>query len=102
MTKRSRSHFIASILPYIEQLAVSRAKGITDTHEREDAEAELVAKSWEIYTQLARQEPEPALCRVLCALYRPEPVWTHRPEPEFRILSMGNPRVRRMAEAVPA
>jgi len=102
MTKRSRSHFIASILPYIEQLAASRAKGIADAHEREDAEAELVAKSWEIYTQLARQEPEPALCRVLCALYRPIPPWVGKPEPEFKILSMGNPRIRRMAEAVPA
>ena len=102
MTKRSRSHFIASVLPYIEKLAVSRAKGIADTHEREDAEAELVAKSWEIYTQLARQEPEPALCRVLCALYRPDPPWVGKPEPDFKVLSLGNPRVRRMAEAVPA
>ena len=102
MTQRSRTHFLASILPYIQQLAVRRAAGIDDPHDREDAEAELLAKAWEIYTQLVRQEPEPALCRVLNAIYRPEPVWTHKPEPDFEVLSMGNPRVRRMAEAVPA
>ena len=102
MTTRARSHYVASILPYIEALASQRGSGTTDQHEREDVEAELIAKSWEIYTELARQEPEPALCRVLCALYRPEPVWTHRPEPDFKVLSMGNQKIRRMAEAVPA
>ena len=102
MTQRSRTRFLASILPYIQQLAVRRAAGIENVQDREDAEAELLAKAWEIYTMLARQEPEPALCRILCALYRPEPPWTHRPEPDFKVLSMGSPRIRRMAEAVPA
>jgi hypothetical protein len=102
VTEASRSHFESSILPYVERLAAGRGRGIADPHDREDAEAELVARAWEHYVELARLEPEPALCRVLCALYRPEPVWTYRPEPEVRILSMGNPRVRAMAEAVPA
>ena len=102
MTQRSRTYFLASILPYIQQLAVRRAAGIRDPHDREDAESELVAESWEIYTELARQEPEPALCRVLCALYRPDPPWVGRPEPDFKVLSMGNPRIRRLVESVPA
>ncbi len=45
---------------------------------------------------------KPTLGRILTALYKPEPVWTHRLELDVGILSMGNPRVRRMAEAVPA
>ena len=102
MTQRSRTHFLASILPYIRQLATRRASGIEDPHDREDAEAELLAKAWEHYVKLTDLEPEPALCRVLCALYRPIPPWVGRPEPDFNVLSMGNPRVRRMAEAVPA
>ena len=102
MTKQSRSHFLSSILPYIEKLAVSRAKGIADAHEREDAEADFIAKAWEHYVKLTEIDPEPALCRVLCALYRPDPPWVGKPEPDFKVLSMGNPRIRRMAEAVPA
>ncbi len=102
MTQRSRSRFIASILPYIQQIAARRAAGTVDRHDREDAEADFIARAWEIYTSLARQEAEPALCRVLCALYRPEPPWTHRPEPDFKMLSMASPTIRLMAEAVPA
>ena len=102
MTQKSRMHFLASILPYIAQLAVRRAAGIDDPHEREDAEADFIAEAWEHYVRLTDLEPEPALCRVLCALYRPVPPWVVKPEPDFEVLSMGNPRVRRMAEAVPA
>ena len=32
MTRKSRLHFLASILPYIQQLAVRRAAGIDDPH----------------------------------------------------------------------
>ena len=102
MTPKSRTHFKASILPYVTQIATRRAAGTVNPYDREDVEADLVARAWEIYTELARQEPEPALCRVLCALYKPEPPWTHRQEPDFMVLSMGSPHVRRMAEAVPA
>jgi hypothetical protein len=102
VTTKSRSHFVATILPYIEQLAVHRGAGIEDHHEREDAESELIAKAWEIYTELADQEPEPALCRVLCQIYKPDPPWVGKPEPDEKILSLSNPRIRRLAEAVPA
>jgi hypothetical protein len=89
-------------LPYIRQLATRRAAGIDDPHDREDAEAEFIADAWGHCVKLSDQEPEPALCRVLCALYRPIPPWVGKPEPDVKVLSMGNPRVRRMAEAVPA
>ncbi len=102
MTERSRSHFVACVLPYVKEIAVDRAAGYVDLHDREDEEADFIAKAWEAYVGLAEIDPEPALSRVLCALYRPEPVWTHRPEPDVRILSMGDPHVRRMAEAIPA
>ena len=52
MTQQSRTHFLATILPYIRQLAVRRAAGIVDRHDREDAEADFIAKAWEIYTVL--------------------------------------------------
>lgn len=100
MTDRSRSHFVASILPYVRKIATDRALGTENAHDREDAEADFIAKAWEHFVRLTEIDPEPALSRVLCALYRPEPPWTHRPEPDVRILSMGNPRIRRMAEAV--
>ena len=102
MTDSARSHFVASILPYLKKIAADRASGTENLHDREDEEAGFIARAWEHYVRLTEIDPEPALHRVLCALYRPEPVWTHRPEPDVRILSMGNPRVRRMAEAVPA
>ncbi len=102
MTEASRSHFVAAVLPYVQEIAARRAARIPSPQDREDAEANFVARAWEIYTELSRQEPRPALCRVLCQLYKPEPVWTHRPEPDVKILSMSNPKVRRMAETVPA
>ncbi len=102
MTEQSRSHFVAAVLPYVQEVAAGSAAGIENADDREDAQADFLARAWEVYTALARQEPKPALCRVLCALYKPEPVWTHKPEPDAKILSMSNPKVRRMAEAVPA
>ncbi len=102
MTAKSRSFFIAAILPCVQDLAARRSAGIENVQDREDDMAEFIGDAWEHYVALADQEPEPALCRVLCALYRPEPVWTHRLEPDFKVLSMGNPRIRRMAECVPA
>ena len=102
MTEQSRSFFVASILPYIQKLAIHRAAPIVHEQDRADAEADLVAEAWEHYVRLTDLEPEPSLGRVLCAVLKPKPVWTHRPEPDFKVLSMGNPRVRRMAEAVPA
>ncbi len=102
MTDTARSHFAASILPYVRKAGADRASGTENLHDREDEEADFIAKAWECYVRLIEIDPEPALSRVLCALYRPEPVWTHKPQPDFRVLSLGNPRVRRMAEAVPA
>ncbi len=102
MTDRSRSHFVASVLPYIQKLAAHRAAGISNPHDHEDAEADFIAEAWEHFVRLTDLEPEPSLGRVITALVKPEPVWTHRLEPDFKILSMGNPRIRRMAEAVPA
>ena len=102
MTDQSRSHFVSSHLPYLKELAARRAAGIVDLHDREDTEADFIAKAWEAYVRLTEIDPEPALCRVLCQLYKPEPVWTHKPQPDFGVLSLGNPHVRRMAEAVPA
>lgn len=102
MTDSARSHFLASIMPYVKRIAVDRASGTENPHDREDEEADFIAKAWEHYVRLTEIDPEPALHRVLCQLYKPEPVWTHKPEPDFRVLSLGNPRVRRMAEAVPA
>ncbi len=102
MTEASRSHFVAAVLPYVQEIAARGAAGIENAQDREDAEASFVACAWEIYSELSRQEPRPALCRVLCQLYKPEPVWTHRPDPDVKILSMSNRKVRRMAEAVPA
>ena len=61
-----------------------------------------IAEAWQHHVDLSRQEPESALCRVLCALYKPEPVWTHRAEPDVTVLSMGSPKIGLMAEAVPA
>jgi hypothetical protein len=66
------------------------------------AEAEFITEAWEHFVRLTDLEPEPSLGRVLTALLKPKPVWTHRPEPDFRMLSMGSPRIRRMAETVPA
>ena len=102
MTDAARSHFAASVLPYVKKIAVDRASGTKNSHDREDEEATFIAKAWEAYVRLTEIDPEPALSRVLCAIYRPEPVWAHRPKPDFRVLSLGNPRIRRMAEAVPA
>ena len=102
MTARSRSHFVADILPYIQKLAIDRAAPIDNEQDREDAEAEFMAEAWEHYVRLTDLEPEPSLGRVITALFRPKPLWTHRPEPDFAVLSMGNPLIRRMAEAVPA
>ncbi len=102
MTDTSRSYFVADILPYIQQLAIRRAAPIGNEQDREDAEADLIAEAWEHFVRLTDLEPEPSLSRVITALLKPKPVWTHRPEPDFEVLSMGNPRVRRMAEAVPA
>ncbi len=102
MTAKSRSHFLASILPYVAQLAARRSAGIENVQDREDAEAEFIADAWGHYVALADQEPEPALCRVLCALYRPVPPWVGKPEPDEKILSLSNPKIRRLAESVPA
>lgn len=102
MTEKSRSHFTADILPYIQQLAIHRAAPIDNEQDREDAEAVLIAEAWEHYVGLADLGPEPSLGRVITALLKPKPVWTHRPEPDVRVFSMGSPRIRRMAEAVPA
>ena len=102
MTETSRSFFIESHLPVLKRIAARRAAGAGNPQDREDIEADFIADAWQHYVDLLRQEPKPALCRVLCALYRPEPVWTHKPEPDFRVLSMGDPRIRLMAEAVPA
>ena len=102
MTDTARAHFAASVLPYVKKIAADRASGTENIHDREDEEADFIAKAWEHYVRLTEIDPEPALHRVLCQLYKPEPPWTRRPEPDVRILSMGNPRVRRMAEAVPA
>jgi hypothetical protein len=102
VTDTARSHFAASVLPYVKKIAVDRSSGTENLHDREDEEATFIAKAWEHYVRLTEIDPEPALHRVLCQLYKPEPVWTHRPEPDFRVLSLGNPRIRRMAEAVPA
>ncbi len=102
MTDKSRLYFTASILPYVKKIAADRASGTENPHDREDQEADFIARAWEHYVRLTEIDPEPALHRVLCQLYKPEPVWTHKPKPDFKILSMGDPRVRRMAEAVPA
>lgn len=102
MTETSRSFFVESHLPALKKIATRRAAGIVDPNDREDAEADFIAEAWQHYVTLSRIDPAPSLGRVLCALYRPEPVWTHRPEPDFTVLSMGNPRIRLMAEAVPA
>ncbi len=102
MTDQSRSHFVACLLPTIRRIAARRAAGIDNEQDREDAEADFVARAWEHYARFIGMDLEPTLGRILTALYKPEPVWTHRPEPDFRVLSMGSPRIRRMAEAVPA
>ncbi len=102
MTEGSRSYFVADILPYIQKLAIHRAAPIDNEQDREDAEAEFITEAWEHFVRLTDLEPEPSLGRVLTGLLKPKPVWTHRPEPDFRMLSMGSPRIRRMAEAVPA
>ncbi len=102
MTDALHSHFVIDHLPALKRIAARRSARIENPHDREDAEADFVARAWEHYVELSRIDPEPALHRVLCQLYKPEPVWAHRPEPDFEILSMGNPRIRRMAEAVPA
>ncbi len=108
MTETSRSFFVESHLPVLKKIppgrgvAARRAAGAGNLQDREAAEADFIAEAWQHYVDLSRQEPKPALCRVLCALHKPEPPWTHRPEPDVRVLSMGNPRVRRLAEAEPA
>ena len=102
MTDRSRSYFVASVLPYIQQLAIHRAAPIDNEQDREDAEADFIARAWQHFVRLTDLEPEPSLGRVLTALFKPKPVWTHRLDPDFKVLSMGSPRIRRMAEAVPA
>ena len=102
MTDSSRSYFVADILPHIQQLASRRAAQIDNKQDREDAEADLVARAWEHYVGLADLGPEPSLGRVKTALLKPKPVWTHRPEQDFLLLSMGSPRIRALAEAVPA
>ncbi len=102
MTDSARSYFTADILPYIQQLAIHRAAPIDNEQDREDAEANLIAEAWEHFVRLTELDPEPALHRVLCQLYKPEPPWTHRLAPDAKILSMSNPKIRRMAEAVPA
>ncbi len=65
-------------------------------------EVDFIARAWEHYVRYIGMDLEPTLGRILTALYKPEPVWTHRPEPDFKVLSMASPRVRLMAEAVPA
>ncbi len=102
MTDKSRAYFTGSILPYIRKLATRRAAQIDNVQDREDAEAEFIAEAWEHFVRLTNLEPEPSLGRVLTALLKPKPVWIRRLEPDFKVLSMGNPRIRRMAEAVPA
>lgn len=102
MTDMSRSFFVESHLPILKRIAARRAAGIENADDREDREANFIACAWEHYVVLSRLEAEPPLHRVLCALLKPKPVWTHRLEPDFKVLSMGSPRVRRMAEAVPA
>jgi len=99
---QSRSHFVAYLLPTIRRIAARRGAGIENQEDREDAEAEFIARAWEHYVRFIAMGLEPTLGRILTALYKPEPVWTHRPELDVGILSMGNARVRRMAEAVPA
>ncbi len=102
MTDTARTHFAASVLPYVRKIEVDRASGTENLHDREDEEADFIARALEEYCRLTEIDLEPALHRVLCVLYRPEPVWTHKPQPDAKILSMSNPKIRRMAEAVPA
>ncbi len=102
MTDAMHSHFVTDHLPALKRIAARRFARIENLHDREDAQGDFIARAWECYVELSRIDAEPALHRVLCALYRPEPVWAHRPEPDFKVLSMGDPPVPRMADAVPA